>query len=89
MEGLAIIDDQATRSLISSSVVDELEIDDTDISSTNLTSTTIHGTTSQTCKNVKNLTITPLNNDQHINLDNALTQDLPDVLQDIPTPERV
>ena len=89
MEGLAIIDDQATRSLISSSVIDELEIDDTDISSTNLTSTTIHGTTSQTCKNVKNLTITPLNNDQHINLDNALTQDLPDVLQDIPTPEEV
>ena len=70
-------------------VIVEWDIEHSDISSTNLTSTTIHGTTSQPCKNVKNLTIAPLNNDQHINLDNALTQDLPDVLQDMPTLEEV
>ena len=80
MEDLAIIDDQATRSLISSRVIDELDIEDTDISSTNLTSSTSHGTTSETCKNVKKLTLTPLTNNQHINLDNAFTQVLPDVL---------
>ena len=51
MEGLAIIDDQATHTLFSSRVTDDLEIEDIDISSTNLTSTTIHGT-SQPCKNM-------------------------------------
>ena len=77
MEGLAIIDDQATRSSISSRVIDDLQIEDVDISSTNQTSTTIHGTTNQPWKNIKNLTITPLTSDQHNKLDNCYNHVMP------------
>ena len=89
IEGLAIIDDQATLSLVYPDVIEELGIAHSDISSSALTTTTINGTKSQMCQSVQNLMISPLSGDPPINLENALTQDLPNVIQDIPTPTEV
>ena len=60
IERLAIIDDQATLSLVHPDVIEELGIANSDISPSTLTTTTINGTTSQMCKSVQNLMISPL-----------------------------
>lgn len=41
------------------------------------------------CQSVQNLVISPLSGDPPINLENALTQNLPNVIHDIPTPTEV
>ena len=41
------------------------------------------------CQSVQNLMISPLSGDPPINLENALTQNLPNVIQDILTPTEV
>ena len=41
------------------------------------------------CQSVQNLMISPLSGDPPINLENALTQNLPNVINDIPTPTEV
>ena len=80
---------EPSLSLVYPDVIEELGIAHSDISSSALTNTTIKCTTSQMCKSVQNLVISPLSGDPPINLENALTQNLLNVIHDIPTPSEV
>ena len=84
------MDDQATHSFVYPGVVQDLEIDEADITPTSVSSITIHGVPPpKRSLDIKGLVITPLNGKASIPLKNALTHEIPNLIQDIPTPEEV
>ena len=90
VEGLAIIDDQASNTMVCPKVTEDLDIDQEDQTSTSNITTTVHGTGKPVqCLTIKNLIVTPLSGDASISIETAITHDLPDVLDDVPSPEEV
>ena len=83
------MDDQSTLSYVYPNVTDELDIEMSDQVPTTQTTRTIQGIGSNQCLSIKGLLITPLTGEASIPLTNALTHELPSLLQDIPTPEEV
>ena len=83
------MDDQATLSHVYPEVIEDLAINEKDQSPVYQTTTTIHGTHPQYHTNIRGLLIHPLTEDTPIPLENALTQKLPNLAENIPTPEEV
>ena len=89
-EGLAIIDDQATLSFVDPNAIATLDIDRMDKTPHAHTTATINGIAPpRQCLKIKGLVIKPLSDDAPIKLDSALTQKLPNAIQEIPTAEEV
>merc|ERR1712074_155626 len=87
VEGLAIIDDQATLSFVDSNAIAQLDIKQNDKSPHAHTTTTINGIApTRQCLKITGLIITPISKDEPIQLESVLTQKLPNAIQDIPTP---
>ena len=90
MEGLAIIDDQATETMVDPKVVKDLGVEEADQIPYAHCTTTIHGTSSLNhCHIIKNLIIETLSGNEKFMLKNAITQEMPNALRDVPTPEEV
>ena len=71
-------------------MTDDLDVDPQDQISTSNITTTVHGTGKPVqCLTIKNLIVTPLSGDASISIETAITHDLPDVLDDVPSPEEV
>ncbi len=84
------MDDQATLSFIDPNIIAKLDIDNKDKLPHSHTTATIHGIgPPRKCLKIKGLIIKPLSNDAPIKLESALTQKLPNALQEIPTTEEV
>ena len=86
IEGLAIIDDQCTRSLVKPELPKELHITKEDLSAEILITSTVNGIARNKTETIKNLLITPLNGDAPIHIASASTSHIPDVLSTVPTP---
>ena len=89
IEGLAIIDDHSTLTLINPFIVKELQIAQRDCTASAFTTTTVNGIQHKETLIVKNLLITPLSGDAPILINEARTCQLPHVLSDVPTPQEV
>ena len=89
IKGLAIIDDQCTFSHVVPSIPNELRIPQEDLVPDIFTASTVNGTQTHASFIVKGLLITPLNGEPSIPLDSARTVALPDVRNDVPTPQEV
>ena len=84
------MDDQATLSFVYPNVIQDLEIEESDQIPYAFSTTTIHGPSpTKQSHIVKNLIIKPLSGDEPIVLENAITQELPNMTREIPTPEEV
>ena len=89
IEGLAIIDDQATQSFVYPQVIEDLGIEQSDQRPTQIVTRTVHGI-GQPKKvfAISGLTITPLTNNNTISI-NALTHEIPHASDMVPTAEEV
>ena len=69
MEGLAIIDDQASITIVDQSIINALDIDSSDLKPTTLCTTTIQGTSSpEPCKVIAGLTVSSIDGTHSIPL---------------------
>ena len=89
IEGLAIIDDQCTRSLVKPNLPKELLIANEDLFTETLITSTVNGIARNKTKTIKNIVITPLNGDDPINIASASTSHIPDALNMVPSPQEV
>ena len=84
IEGLAIIDDQCTRSLEKPDLPKELLIANEDLFTETLITSTVNGIARNKTKTIKNIVITPLNGNDSINIASASTSHIPDALNMVP-----
>ena len=89
VEGLAIIDDQCTHSLVTPYLPKELQIPQEDLTSDFLITSTVNGIAQNKTLIIKDLLITPLSGDAPIHIHRAKTCNIPDALKDVPTPQEV
>ena len=71
------------------SIPKELSIPQEDLTPETHSTVTVHGIQTHESITIKGLLITPLNGDPLIPLDSARTVPLPDVRNDVPTPQEV
>ena len=83
------MDDQSTISYVYPDVVGELGIEESDLLPTTENTITIDGISSKQCLKTGGLQIIPLVGETPISLKSALTNQLPNLIRDIPTPEEV
>ena len=91
IEGLAILDDQASITMIDPEVVKHLQIPAREITTTTLSTTTIQGTSApETCRVINNLRIATIDNKAAIDLPSAYVyKSLPDMIREVPSPTDV
>ena len=70
-------------------IIKELQIAHRDFTASDLTVQTVNGIQHNETFIIKNLLITPLSGDEPILINEARTYQLPDVLNDVPTPQEV
>ena len=89
VEDLAITDDQATLFYVYSDVISDLGIHISDQIPHAHSTITIQSPTITQSHIIKDLVIKPLSGDKPITLENAITQELPNCLHDIPSQEEI
>ena len=91
IEGLAIIDDQASITLVDPCIIKALDIQTSHLSKTTLSTTTVQGTSpAQPCHLVHGLVVTPLDGTTRIPLPPAYAHNsLPNVLHEVPSRDTV
>ena len=89
VEGLAIIDDQCTHSLVTPNITKELHIAQEDLTSDFLIASTVNGIARHKTLIIKDLLITPFSGDAPTHIDSSKTCHIPDALKDLPTPQEV
>ena len=91
IEGLAIIDDQASITLVDPCVIKALDIQPSHLSKTTLSTTTVQGTSpAQPCRLIHGLVVTPLDGTTKIPLPPAYAHNsLPNVLHEVPSRDTV
>ena len=91
IEGLAIIDDQASITLVDPCIINALDIQPSHLSKTSLSTTTVQGTSpAQPCHLVHGLVVTPLDGTTKISLPPAYAHNsLPNVLHEVPSRDTV
>ena len=91
IEGLAILDDQASITMIDPSVVEMLSIKPSDMKSTNLSTTTIEGTSLPgPCKLVDGLIVSALDGSNPVHLPSTYVyKRLPSTIHEVPSRETI
>ena len=91
MEGLAIIDDQASISIVDPIIIDNLQIKESDMEDTTLSTTTIQGTSyPEQCKLLHGLTVSSIDGYNPITLPSVyLHKKLPNAIDEVPTKETI
>ena len=87
IEGLAILDDQASITLVDPGVITALEIPSSELTQTKLSTTTVQGTSpAEPCQMVHGLVVSTLKDSDPIKLPPAYAhKSLPNVLHEVPS----
>ena len=91
MEGLAIIDDQASISIVDPIIIDNLQIKESDMEDTTLSTTTIQGTSHpEQCRLLHGLHASSIDGSNPITLPSVyLHKKLPNAIDEVPTQEAI
>ena len=86
MEGLAIIDEQASLTFLDPKALERLQVPDSQLRPSALATSTIEGVSAKKpCKYLKDLQVSPIDGSRTINISSSVIRDeLPDNIREVP-----